>query len=151
MWTWDDAAREFKSIPVRVGVTDGQTYQRLGHTVELIDPLPGLPDMVYAANGGIGALGADITDVRVSSRRGGVAEDVFHLDLPAVEGVDTVGLLLAEIGQGAHTSLAQIVGDVAALQVDHDRARGGQHRPPALQLLTRVDRRRRGVSEGGDG
>jgi N-dimethylarginine dimethylaminohydrolase len=26
-------------------------YRELGHTVELIDPLPGLPDMVYAANG----------------------------------------------------------------------------------------------------
>ncbi|MEU6194022.1 dimethylargininase [Streptomyces sp. NPDC047061] len=28
-----------------------ETYQSLGHTVEVIDPLPGLPDMVYAANG----------------------------------------------------------------------------------------------------
>ncbi|MFJ3794071.1 dimethylargininase [Kitasatospora sp. NPDC090091] len=26
-------------------------YRRFGHTVELIDPLPGLPDMVYTANG----------------------------------------------------------------------------------------------------
>jgi len=28
------------------------TYVRLGHEVELIDPVPGLPDMVYTANGG---------------------------------------------------------------------------------------------------
>jgi N-dimethylarginine dimethylaminohydrolase len=28
-----------------------QTFLDLGHTVELIDPLPGLPDMVFAANG----------------------------------------------------------------------------------------------------
>ncbi len=28
------------------------TYERLGHTVDLIHPLPGLPDMVFAANGG---------------------------------------------------------------------------------------------------
>ncbi|OCG74878.1 dimethylargininase [Microbacterium sediminis] len=28
------------------------TYLELGHEVELIDPLPGLPDMVYTANGG---------------------------------------------------------------------------------------------------
>ncbi len=28
------------------------TYLALGHEVELIDPLPGLPDMVYTANGG---------------------------------------------------------------------------------------------------
>ncbi len=27
------------------------TYRSLGHTVHLIDPVPGLPDMVYAANG----------------------------------------------------------------------------------------------------
>jgi N-dimethylarginine dimethylaminohydrolase len=29
-----------------------QTYLRLGHRVDLIDPVPRLPDMVYAANGG---------------------------------------------------------------------------------------------------
>ncbi len=28
------------------------TYRALGHQVELIDPVPGLPDMVYTANGG---------------------------------------------------------------------------------------------------
>ncbi len=30
-----------------------QTYLRLGHQVDLIEPVPGLPDMVYAANGGL--------------------------------------------------------------------------------------------------
>jgi N-dimethylarginine dimethylaminohydrolase len=29
-----------------------ETYQRLGHTVEEIEPQPGLPDMVFAANSG---------------------------------------------------------------------------------------------------
>ncbi|MCP2301759.1 dimethylargininase [Actinokineospora globicatena] len=29
-----------------------QTYLRLGHTVETIDPQPGLPDMVFSANSG---------------------------------------------------------------------------------------------------
>ncbi len=29
-----------------------RTYLRLGYDVQLIDPVPGLPDMVYAANGG---------------------------------------------------------------------------------------------------
>lgn len=28
-------------------------YRRLGHTVSVLDPIPGLPDMVYAANGGL--------------------------------------------------------------------------------------------------
>jgi len=36
-----------------------QTFLDLGHTVELIDPLPGLPDMVFAANG------ATVVDGRV--------------------------------------------------------------------------------------
>lgn len=30
-----------------------RTYQELGHVVDLVDPVPGLPDMVYAANGGL--------------------------------------------------------------------------------------------------
>jgi N-dimethylarginine dimethylaminohydrolase len=30
-----------------------RTYLDLGHTVEAIPPLPGLPDMVFAANGGV--------------------------------------------------------------------------------------------------
>ena len=42
-----------------------QTYLDLGHEVELIDPEPGLPDMVFAANGGLvvegRALGARFT------------------------------------------------------------------------------------------
>jgi N-dimethylarginine dimethylaminohydrolase len=30
-----------------------QIYKELGHTVELVEPVAGLPDMVYAANGGL--------------------------------------------------------------------------------------------------
>ena len=59
--------------------------------------LPDRPGALGSVASRIGALGADITDVRVSSRRAGIAEDVFHLDLPEVGGIDTVGLLLAEI------------------------------------------------------
>lgn len=29
------------------------TYRQLGHVVDLVDPVAGLPDMVYAANGGL--------------------------------------------------------------------------------------------------
>lgn len=60
--------------------------------------LPDRPGALGSVASRIGALGADITDVHVSARRAGIAEDVFHIDLPGVEGVDTVGLLLAEIG-----------------------------------------------------
>lgn len=34
-----------------------RTYLDLGHSVDVIDPIPGLPDMVYAANGGTTARG----------------------------------------------------------------------------------------------
>lgn len=30
-----------------------KTYRSLGHIVQLVDPIPGLPDMVFAANGGL--------------------------------------------------------------------------------------------------
>jgi N-dimethylarginine dimethylaminohydrolase len=50
---WMDIA-----APVDAGLAQAQwevlrtTYLRLGHRVEVIDPVSGLPDMVYAANGG---------------------------------------------------------------------------------------------------
>jgi N-dimethylarginine dimethylaminohydrolase len=45
------------SVPVRTDLALAQwtalrdTYRELGHTVDEIDPIPGLPDMVFAANG----------------------------------------------------------------------------------------------------
>src|SRR2546429_1390706 len=45
------------SAPVDVELAVAQwtaladTYRALGHRVDLIDPIPGLPDMVFAANG----------------------------------------------------------------------------------------------------
>jgi N-dimethylarginine dimethylaminohydrolase len=36
------------------------TYLRLGHKVDLVAPVPGLPDMVYAANGGLILNGAAV-------------------------------------------------------------------------------------------
>ncbi|WP_055404974.1 MULTISPECIES: dimethylargininase [unclassified Mycobacterium] len=50
---WMDTA-----TPVDVGLAQAQweslraTYLRLGHRVEVVGPVAGLPDMVYAANGG---------------------------------------------------------------------------------------------------
>ena len=46
-------------VPVNHGLAEIQwdvlrhTYMSLGHTVDLIDPEPDLPDMVFAANGGL--------------------------------------------------------------------------------------------------
>lgn len=61
--------------------------------------LPDRPGALGAVASRIGAVGADITDVMVSARSGGFAEDVFHVDLPTLEGVDVVGLLLSEIAE----------------------------------------------------
>ncbi|MFC0705566.1 dimethylargininase [Cellulomonas uda] len=49
---WMDKTRYTDvELALRQWRTLRDTYLDLGHTVELIDPLPGLPDMVYAANG----------------------------------------------------------------------------------------------------
>lgn len=40
------------ALAVRQWQTLYDTYIALGHDVQLIDPIPGLPDMVYTANGG---------------------------------------------------------------------------------------------------
>ena len=59
---WMDVA-----TPVDVGLAQAQwetlrgTYLGLGHQVEVIEPVPGLPDMVYAANGGF--IGRDVAIV----------------------------------------------------------------------------------------
>jgi arginine dihydrolase len=61
---WMDVA-----TPVDVGRAQAQwerlrqTYLGLGHHVDLVEPLPGLPDMVYAANGGV-----IVNDVAVVAR-----------------------------------------------------------------------------------
>jgi N-dimethylarginine dimethylaminohydrolase len=44
-------------VDARVALAQWQhlhdVYRQLGHTVDLVDPVPGLPDMVYAANGAL--------------------------------------------------------------------------------------------------
>jgi N-dimethylarginine dimethylaminohydrolase len=49
---WMDPTAPFDSaLAVAQWESLRQAYLDLGHTVELIEPLPGLPDMVFAANG----------------------------------------------------------------------------------------------------
>jgi N-dimethylarginine dimethylaminohydrolase len=51
---WMDPTAPYdNALAVRQWETLRQTLLDLGHTVELIEPLPGLPDMVFAANGAI--------------------------------------------------------------------------------------------------
>ena len=51
-----------------------RTYLRLGHRVELIEPVPGLPDMVYAANGALVTAGHAIGARFAHPQRAGEAE-----------------------------------------------------------------------------
>jgi N-dimethylarginine dimethylaminohydrolase len=49
---WMDVTRHTdRDLALQQWETLYRTYLDWGHTVDLIDPLPGLPDMVYAANG----------------------------------------------------------------------------------------------------
>jgi len=74
------------------------TYVALGHEVELIDPLPGLPDMVYTANGGFiidgRALGVRF---RVDERRG---EERPFMDWFAAHGFEVVEPVEVQEGEG---------------------------------------------------
>ena len=49
---WMDPDVRRHNVALNQWATLRETYKELGHTVELVEPVPGLPDMVYAANGG---------------------------------------------------------------------------------------------------
>ncbi|WP_344780999.1 dimethylargininase [Microbacterium kribbense] len=74
------------------------TYLALGHEVELIDPVEGLPDMVYTANGGFiidgTALGVRFS---VAQRRG---EEQPFMDWFAANGFDVVRPTAIQEGEG---------------------------------------------------
>src|SRR3954468_7822494 len=63
---WMDVTRAVdRDLAVRQWETLRETYLGLGHEVQIIDPEPGLPDMVFAATGGLAvggrAMGARFT------------------------------------------------------------------------------------------
>lgn len=68
-----------------------------GHIV-LVVSLPDRPGALGAVASRLGAIGADITDVRVARRHGAGVDDTFHLDLPDT-GHDLVALIHAELGE----------------------------------------------------
>jgi len=74
------------------------TYVALGHDVELIDPVEGLPDMVYTANGGFiidgRALGVRF---RVDERRG---EERPFMDWFAADGFEVIEPVEVQEGEG---------------------------------------------------
>jgi N-dimethylarginine dimethylaminohydrolase len=75
-----------------------RTYLDLGHTVDLIDPVPGLPDMVYAANGGVLVDGAAIVARFAYPQRAG--ESVAYAQWMARSGYSPVHTRHVNEGQG---------------------------------------------------
>lgn len=74
------------------------TYLALGHEVELIDPVPGLPDMVYTANAGFVIDGRALgVRFRVDERRG---EERPFMDWFAAHGLDVVEPVAVQEGEG---------------------------------------------------
>ena len=135
---WMDVARGAdRDLAVRQWETLRETYLSLGHDVELIDPEPGLPDMVFAANGGLvvegHALGARFTHAERRAEGPAYLRRLGTLDLKSVtepvhvnEGEGdflVVGdLVLAGTGfrtdPGAHTEVQELLGvPVVSLQL----------------------------------
>ena len=92
------------SAPVDVRAAHSQwlrlydTYRGLGHTVELVEPVPGLPDMVYAANGGLIANGtAIVARFRFAER---AAEASAYADWMSAAGYRPVRTRHVNEGQG---------------------------------------------------
>ncbi|SDG67846.1 dimethylargininase [Microbacterium sp. 77mftsu3.1] len=73
-------------------------YVALGHEVELIDAVPGLPDMVYTANGGFIVGGRALgVRFRVDERRG---EERPFMDWFAAHGFEVVEPVEVQEGEG---------------------------------------------------
>ncbi|MEW1835746.1 dimethylargininase [Microbacterium sp. NPDC079995] len=83
---------------VRQWQTLYDAYIALGHEVQLIEPVPGLPDMVYTANGGFIVDGRALgVRFRVDERRG---EERPFMDWFAAHGFEVVEPVEVQEGEG---------------------------------------------------
>jgi ACT domain-containing protein len=71
---------------------------RPGRHIVISVRLPNRPGALGSVASRIGAVGANITDVSVA-RQDDQAVDEFHLDLPDAGAVDTVAVLIDELGE----------------------------------------------------
>jgi N-dimethylarginine dimethylaminohydrolase len=101
------------SAPVDVAVAQAQweglrqTYLRLGHQVDIVEPVPGLPDMVYAANGGF--VAGDVAIVarfRYEQRAG---EATAYADWMSSMGYQPVTTRYVNEGQGDLLMVGEMV------------------------------------------
>jgi len=84
-----------------------QTYKELGHTVELVEPVAGLPDMVYAANGGLLVNGKAVVARFAYPQRAG--ESVAYAEWMARHGYDPTETRHVNEGQGDLLVVGSIV------------------------------------------
>jgi N-dimethylarginine dimethylaminohydrolase len=84
-----------------------QTYKELGHTVELVEPVAGLPDMVYAANGGLLVNGKAVVARFAYPQRAG--ESVAYAEWMARHGFDPAETRHVNEGQGDLLAVGSIV------------------------------------------
>ncbi len=84
-----------------------QTYKELGHTVELVEPVAGLPDMVYAANGGLLVNGKAVVARFAYPQRAG--ESDAYAEWMARHGFDPAETRHVNEGQGDLLVVGSIV------------------------------------------
>jgi N-dimethylarginine dimethylaminohydrolase len=75
-----------------------QTYKELGHAVELVEPVAGLPDMVYAANGGLLVNGKAVVAKFAYPQRAG--ESAAYAEWMSRHGFEPVETRHVNEGQG---------------------------------------------------
>jgi len=74
------------------------TYRELGHTVDLVEPVDGLPDMVYAANAGLIVNGVAVVARFKYAERDG--ESAAYAAWMTQQGLDPVTTNFVNEGQG---------------------------------------------------
>jgi N-dimethylarginine dimethylaminohydrolase len=92
-------------------------YLELGHEVELIDPVPGLPDMVFAANGGLVIGGVGLGARFAHPERQG--EGPAYLDRLKALGLRTVVPALTNEGEGDFLVVGDLVLAGTGYRTDH--------------------------------
>lgn len=84
-----------------------RTYLDLGHSVELIEPLAGLPDMVYAANGGTVINGRAVVARFAHAERAG--EAVAYAEWMTRNGYDAFETRHVNEGQGDFLAVGSVI------------------------------------------
>ena len=84
-----------------------QIYKELGHTVELVEPVAGLPDMVYAANGGLVVDGKAVVARFADPQR--AAESAAYAEWMSRHGFRPVETRYVNEGQGDLLVVGSIV------------------------------------------